>query len=167
MEASSAVEYKELLILDERFITLCGVVEAYRNVAKPLKLCRKLVKIERAKLKKSKIPLTPSDMDAVLWRYDDFSNIIKQLFGSKKANALNKATFDLDNLITTVENEMKVLRAKLGVSHATEYGPRAISSLEAAGKIEQGPLGGSAFITDKEVVSTVTELKNRLAGDAS
>ena len=32
MEATSSVEYKELLILYERFITLCGVVEAYRNI---------------------------------------------------------------------------------------------------------------------------------------
>ena len=159
MEASSEVEYKELLILYERFITLCGVVEAYRNVAKPLKLCRKLVKIEKTKLKKSKTPLTLGDTNSVLWLYDDFLAIIKSLSKAKDANILNKATHDLEDLIKKVDETVKDLRVKLGISHVTEYGNRVVAHLEAAGIVEPSPLGGSAFETNNEVTATVS-LKN-------
>lgn len=167
MEATSAVEYKELLILYERFITLCGVVEAYRNVTKSLKLCRKLVKIEKTKLKKSKTPLTLGDTNTVLWLYDDFLSIIKQLSHSKSANIFNKASHDLDSLIDKVNETIKELQQKLGMEHATEYGKRIITTLTDIGKIEPGPLGGSAFIVDGDAAATITELKNLFAGDAN
>ena len=160
MEATSSVDYKELLILYERFITLCGVVEAYRNISKPLKLCRKLVKIEKTKIKKTRMPLTLGDTNALLWLYDDFLAIIKSLFKSKNANILNKAAHDLDDLITKIEKQIRELRGKLGINHATEYGERVIATLADTGKIEPPPLGGSAFITDTEAAATINELKN-------
>ena len=113
MEAGTRVEYKEMLILNNRLLTLEKLVIDYRSRVKSLKVCLKLIKTEKKAVKKSKIPERVTDLHTIQWRYGEFIAIVKRVIKARKVTPLNKALADLDRLKNITENEIKELNEKL------------------------------------------------------
>lgn len=166
METSN-VEYKELIILNKKLLLLENVVFEFRNNVKSLKICLNLIKTELNSVKKSKIPVSVSDLHSIQWRYDDFIEIVKRLKTAKKVGTLNKTLSDLENLKQKTENDIKALNEKL---NPVSGGANILSSaLENTAQILSKKIGQSAqkfgdTITGA-VSSKVEEIKKHLAGD--
>lgn len=168
MEESN-VQYKELLILNNRLLMLENLVAEYKNDVKALKICSNLVKKEVKAVKNSKIPVDAGDLNAVQWRYGDFSAAISQLIKAKKVEALNKAVADLMDVKAKTEEDIKVLEEKLNPAPVAEEKPKLSQTIGSAAqklakKIEAGAqkLGNSL---SGAVNEQVDEIKKALAGD--
>ena len=109
MEAKSELEKKELVKLENRFLTLTSAVTAYKDNPKALKLILKLVKIEAKAVKDSKAPVPVNDLHALTWRYDDLTDIIKRLTKTKQAEIYARAARELDDVISKTEREVAEL----------------------------------------------------------
>ena len=122
MEAGTRVEYKEMLILNNRLLTLEKLVIDYKSRVKSLKVCLKLIKTEKKAVKKSKIPERVTDLHAIQWRYSEFIAIVKRVIKAKKVTPLNKALADLDRLKNITESEINELNEKLARSEEDGIG---------------------------------------------
>ncbi|MDE7163723.1 MAG: hypothetical protein K2O44_06615 [Clostridia bacterium] len=167
MEESN-VQYKELLILNNRLLMLENLVIEYKNDVKALKICAKLVKKEAKAAKNSKLPVVDSDLNTVQWRYSDFIAVIDELSKAKKVEAFNKAVADLDDVKAKTEEDIKVLEEKLNPASTAEK-PKLSETIgnaaqKLAKKIEAGAqkLGNSL---SEAVNEQVDEIKKALAGD--
>ena len=166
MEESN-VQYKELLILNNRLLMLENLVIEYKNDVKALKICAKLVKKEAKAAKNSKLPVVDGDLNTVQWRYSDFIAVIDELSKAKKVEAFNKAVADLDDVKAKTEEDIKVLEEKLNPVAAEK--PKFSETIgnaaqKLAKKIEAGAqkLGNSL---SEAVNEQVDEIKKALAGD--
>ncbi len=175
MEGSS-VQYKELLILNNRLLMLENLVIEYKNDVKALKICSNLVKKEAKAVKNSKIPVTDGDLNSVQGRYADFVAVISELIKAKKVEALNKAVADLIDVKSMTEEEIKTLEEKLNPAPAVEDKPKLSETIGAAAqklakKIEAGAqkLGSGAqklgASLSEAVNEQVDEIKKAFAGD--
>lgn len=168
MEESN-VQYKELLILNNRLLMLENLVIEYKNDVKALKICTKLIKKEAKGVKSSKISTLVSDLNTVQWRYDDFVKITDRLIKAKKVDELNKAAADLADVKIKTEEDIKTLNEKLNPAPVVEEKPKLSETIGSAAqklakKIEAGAqkLGNSL---SEAVNEQVDEIKKALAGD--
>ena len=168
MEESN-VQYKELLILNNRLLMLENLVIEYKNDVKALKICSNLVKKEAKAVKSSKIPVVVDDLNTVQWRYADFVAAITELIKAKKVDVLTKAVADLNDVKAKTEEDIKVLNEKLNPAPAAEEKPKLSETIgnaaqKLAKKIEAGAqkLGTSL---SEAVNEQVDEIKKAFAGD--
>ncbi len=168
MEESN-VQYKELLILNNRLLMLENLVIEYKNDVKALKICSNLVKKEAKAVKSSKIPVTDGDLNSVQGRYADFVAAISGLIKAKKVEVLNKAVADLIDVKSMTEADIKALEEKLNPAPAAEEKPKLSETIgnaaqKLAKKIEKGAqkLGTSL---SEAVNEQVDEIKKAFAGD--
>ncbi|MDE6790236.1 MAG: hypothetical protein K2J61_00795 [Clostridia bacterium] len=175
MEESN-VQYKELLILNNKLLMLENLVIEYKNDVKALKICSNLVKKEAKAVKSSKIPVSLSDLNSIQGRYTDFAAAISGLIKAKKVEAYNKAVADLIDVKAMTEEEIKVLEEKLNPAPAAEEKPKISETIGTAAqklakKIEAGAqkLGAGAQklgnSLSEAVNEQVDEIKKALAGD--
>lgn len=175
MEESN-VQYKELLILNNRLLMLENLVIEYKNDVKALKICSNLVKKEAKAVKSSKIPVTDGDLNSVQGRYADFVAVISGLIKAKKVEALNKAVADLIDVKSMTEADIKALEEKLNPASAAEEKAKLSETIgnaaqKLAKKIEAGAqkLGAGAqklgTSLSEAVNEQVDEIKKAFAGD--
>lgn len=151
MENRSEVERKELIIIEKRFLSLIDVVTVYKDNAKAMKNCLKLVKAERAALEKSKAPISEQDARKLQWLYADFATIVKNLACTKNASVYGKFAADLDTLTEKVRVELDSLYIpeKEKPQSFTEH---AVADAQELGEIR---------------IEQADQLKNYLAGGES
>lgn len=160
MEAKTELEFKELLALDERLLTLINVADAYKDNAKALKLVTKLVATEAKALRTCKAPVPEKDLQTVTWRYDDFIEILKNL-KTKDARTFDKASTDLGTLAEKTTAEAKEITDKLnGTVTMTEV-------LEGGAVKLADKVAGGAQKLGAAVNEQVDKLKKFFAGDNS
>lgn len=168
MEESN-VQYKELLILNNRLLMLENLVIEYKNDVKALKICSNLVKKEAKAVKNSKIPAVADDCNSVQWRYSDFIAVITGLIKAKKVEVLSKAVADLNDIKAKTEEDIKVLEEKLNPAPVVEEKPKLSETIgnaaqKLAKKIEAGAQKlGTSF--SEAVNEQVDEIKKAFAGD--
>lgn len=119
MEVKDSVEAKLLGKLYEKFLTVADTAHAFRNNAKAMKVCLKLIKIEVKTINKSKVPIDPADRNGVLKLYKELHTIVKGIVKSKKIQDINRFCDDLDEMIFTVNIEITELQ-KIAASAETE-----------------------------------------------
>ena len=173
MEKHNEAEYKELLFLNRRLLIHTEMVNTLKDNVKALKCCEKLIKIELVSLKKSKTPVSDEELNALIWRYTDFKNIVKRLRKTNDASVYGKAAADLDCLIEKTAKEISDLEENLmfrpdenedgaeGVADAKEF----VSQLAAAAKEVAEKVTDGAKKVGSAVGSQVEKLKKMLAGD--
>ncbi len=110
MEATSALECKELYLITERLQTLCNVIRAYKDTPKALQTCAKLADCVRKSLARSKAPVPANDLLALQWRCNDLKRIVKRLARTKNARLYGKAAEDLETLARVTQEELLVLQ---------------------------------------------------------
>lgn len=173
MEIQNEAEYKELLFLNQRLLIHTDMVNSFKDNVKALKCCEKLIKIELTSLKKSKTPVSDEELNALIWRYTDFADIVKRLRKTNDASVYGKAAADLNALIKKTAEEIADLEEKLMsrpeekaedsevIAHAKEL----YSQLGAAAKKVAEKVTDGAKKVGSVVGGQVEKIKKMLAGD--
>lgn len=176
MDNRTQVECKELIILKNKLLSLAKMANEYSDNVKALKVLLKLVKMEGKGLKKCKSPIATGDLNALIWAYADFAEIVKKLSSSKKPEVVGKASADLESLIRKTEDEIADLEEKTAPSAAESF--KKISSVientaqALSKKIGAGAQKISGVVTDAlggkvsdAINGKVEEIKKMIAGD--
>ncbi len=164
MKLQNDAEYKELLFLNRRLLTLTDMVNSLKDNVKALKCCEKLIRIELNSLKKSKTPISDESLNALIWRYTDFASIVKRLRKTNDASVYGKAASDLNDLIKKTADEISDLEEKL-MFDSEESVKDIYSQLGAAAKKIAEKVTDGAKIVGSVVGDQVEKLKKILAGD--
>lgn len=173
MEKQNEAEYKELLFLNQRLLIHTDMVNSFKDNVKALKCCEKLIKIELTSLKKSKTPVSEEELNALIWRYTDFKDIVKRLRKTNNASVYGKAASDLDALIRKTLEEIADLEEKLswqpnaaGEDSEMVAGAKELASqLSAAAKKVAEKVADGAKKMGSVVGDKVEKIKKMLAGD--
>ncbi|MDE7454167.1 MAG: hypothetical protein K2N22_07155 [Clostridia bacterium] len=161
MEVHNEAEYKELLFLNKRLLIFTDMVNSVKDNVKALKCCEKLIKIELGSLKKSKTPISDEELNALIWRYKDFKDIVKRLRKTNDASVYGKAASDLDNLVKKTLEEIADLEENLLPPEEKE---EKVSDLAASAKEIASKIGAAAKKVGSAVGGQVEKLKKMLAG---
>ena len=173
MNSINDAEYKELLFLNKRLLIHTDMVNSFRDNVKALKCCEKLIKIELASLKKSKTPVSEEELNALIWRYTDFAEIVKRLRKTNNASVYGKAVADLNGLIKKTTDDIADLEEKLmyepdengedseTIASAKEFA----SQLGAAAKKVAEKMTDGVKKVGSVVGDQVEKIKKMLAGD--
>lgn len=164
MDNRTQVECKELIILKAKLLSLLRMTSDYTDDVKALKILLKLVKMEGKGLKKCKAPIATGDLNALIWAYADFTEIVKKLATSRKTEVVGKASADLDALIAKTEKEIAALEEK------PEDSIRTISSvIENTAQALSKKIGAGAQkisgVVSEAINGKVEEIKKMIAGD--
>ena len=172
MEVQNEVEYRELLFLNQRLLIHTDMVNTFKDNVKALKCCEKLIKIELKSLKKSKTPVSDEELNALIWRYTEFKDIVKRLRKTNNASVYGKAVSDLDGLIKKTNEEIADLQEKLLLSEESADNAEVVaeakelvSQLTAAAKEVAGKVTDGAKKVGSAVGEQVEKIKKLLAGD--
>lgn len=156
MEAKTELEYRELLNLDNRTITLCYALRAYLDTPAAIKGLIKVADVERKNVKNSKAPLGKADLNTVVWRYDDICKIARDLRKTKDASIFGKACSDLDSVIEKVEAEVDELRRLLS-DEEQEQSVKTFADKVATGARAVGEKIKGAFSDAAEKIKKLAE----------
>ncbi|MDE6868551.1 MAG: hypothetical protein K2J83_05365 [Clostridia bacterium] len=173
MEVQNDAEYKELLFLNRRLLTHTDMVNSFKDNVKALKCCEKLIKIELDCLKRSKTPISDEELNALIWRYVDFADIVKRLRKTNDARVYGKAAADLSELIKKTSADIDDLEERLAFRSEEETDELNVadSAKELASQFGAAAKKMAEKVTDgaKKVGSVVGDqvekLKKMLAGD--
>lgn len=156
METNETVEAKQLIKLNERFLSIAGTVYAFRNNIKALKVCRKLIGIEIKSIKKSKQPVDCSQTDKILWRYIDLKNTIGFLVKTKNISEINKGCADIKSMISATEKQLAELK-----------GVAAVGNISATSQKIANAIGDTAQKIGDAVSEKIDGLKKMFVGEGS
>ncbi len=169
MEAQTELECRELLALDNKFLALTNAVRVYKDNPKAVKCCAKIVGIERKNFKNCRAPIPVADLNNVKWRYDDLADIVKRLQKTKDAQIYGKASSDFDNLVSKVEEEVKLINKKLSISNGAEAATKAENAVrDFACQVADGAKNIGGKVADgaknfgEKVSSTVNDAVGKL-----
>lgn len=154
MEAMDSVEARQLVKLQEKFLTVAEAVHAFRNNLKCLKLCKKLINLEIKTIKKSKVPIEDENREIILNLYADLRTIVKGIVKSKKIQSINKYCEELDETIFSVKIQIAELK-----------GTSAINTVAETTKKVAKKLGDAAQIIGEVVDGKVDSLKKLFAAE--
>lgn len=148
MDENEEIEERELIRVNERIVSLARVIDHCRKNRQQLKLCFKLVRMDRKGFENSKVPIPVAKAQAVDWRYVDLISIVNRLASGKDVNTVGKATAELEALIKAAEEEIADLHSEIGAG--------------AQKKIFQGKIGETIGSATQIVTETLEAGKQKL-----
>ena len=152
MEMIDSVEAKQLIKVNEKFLTVAKTVYAFRNNVKALKTCLKLVKLEIKQMKKTKQPVDGEQLNRLMRKYGDLQASLKNLIKTKDVHDTNKYCEEIEEMIKNTEQQIAELK-----------GMSAMSSIAATAQ----KIGNAVSETAQKIGSAVSEkldgLKKKIA----
>lgn len=159
-------ELKVILLYEERLLALSRAAEQFKDNVKGLKLCRKMVMLEREIIQTSKSLLNESDVAEIIEQYNELISALKTLRSTKNANLYLKASNDLLSVMSRAEKKCKECAEAIAKDSETHEGATLNKIKKYIENIDSKICDGVSKIG--EVAKDGAEkIKKILAGDAN